>query len=184
MKKTGAQLATYALEQIGVRYTFGIPGTHNTELYDELDKSEKIEPILVTHEGGASFMADGVSRTSDTIGCLVIVPASGTAYAMCGMGEAFLDGIPMLIISIGTRTDTGREYQLHQIDQLVMTKGVTKAQFHIGNHQDIISTIYKAYDIATSGEPGPVFIEIPVNVQMFEGIVNDMPAYQRNTSNP
>jgi acetolactate synthase-1/2/3 large subunit len=184
MKKTGAQLAAFALEQVGVKYTFGIPGTHNTELYDELNKSEKIQPILVTHEGGASFMADGVSRTSDTIGCLVIVPASGTAYAMCGMGEAFLDGVPMLVISIGTRTDTGREYQLHQIDQLVMTKGVTKAQFHIGNHEDIIPTMYKAYDIATSGEPGPVFIEIPVNVQMFEGAVTEMPAYQKQISNP
>jgi len=184
MKKTGAQLAAFALEQVGVKYTFGIPGTHNTELYDELNKSEKIQPILVTHEGGASFMADGVSRTSDTIGCLVIVPASGTAYAMCGMGEAFLDGVPMLVISIGTRTDTGREYQLHQIDQLVMTKGVTKAQFHIGNHEDIIPTMYKAYNIATSGEPGPVFIEIPVNVQMFEGAVTDMPIYQKQVSNP
>ena len=184
MKKTGAQLAAFALEQVGVKYTFGIPGTHNTELYDELNKSEKIQPILVTHEGGASFMADGVSRTSDTIGCLVIVPASGTAYAMCGMGEAFLDGVPMLVISIGTRTDTGKEYQLHQIDQLVMTKGVTKAQFHIGNHADIIPTMYKAYDIATSGEPGPVFIEIPVNVQMFEGEVSGMPAYQKQVSNP
>jgi acetolactate synthase-1/2/3 large subunit len=129
-------------------------------------------------------MADGVSRTSDTIGCLVIVPASGTAYAMCGMGEAFLDGVPMLVISIGTRTDTGREYQLHQIDQLVMTKGVTKAQFHIGDHEDIIPTMYKAYDIATSGEPGPVFIEIPVNVQMFEGAVSEMPTYQKQVSNP
>jgi acetolactate synthase-1/2/3 large subunit len=184
MKKTGAQLAAFALEQIGIKYTFGIPGTHNTELYDELNKSEKIQPILVTHEGGGSFMADGVSRTSDQIGCLLIVPASGTAYAMCGMGEAFLDGIPMIIISIGTRTDTGRHYQLHQLDQLVMTKGVTKAQFRTDTHEQIISTIYKAFDIATSGEPGPVFIEIPVNVQMFEGAVNDMPAYQRHTSNP
>ena len=83
MKKTGAQLAAFALEQISIKYTFGIPGTHNTELYDELNKSEKIQPILVTHEGGGSFMADGVSRTSDQVGCLVIVPASGTAYALC-----------------------------------------------------------------------------------------------------
>ena len=184
MKKTGAQLATFALEQIGVKYTFGIPGTHNTELYDELNKSDLIQPILVTHEGGGSFMADGVSRTSDTIGCLVIVPASGTAYAMCGMGEAFLDGIPMLIISIGTRTDTGRHYQLHQLDQLVMTKGVTKAQFRIEEYEDVIPTIYKAYDIATSGEPGPVFIEMPVNMQMFEGSVDQMPDYALRSSNP
>ena len=68
MKKTGASLAVYALEQIGIKYTFGIPGVHNIELYDELNNSDQIEPILTTHEGGASFMALGVSCTSDSIG--------------------------------------------------------------------------------------------------------------------
>jgi acetolactate synthase-1/2/3 large subunit len=63
---------------------------HNTEIYDKLGKSKKIEPVLVTHEGGASFMADGVSRTSDTIGTLVIVPAAGLTHAMSGIGEAYL----------------------------------------------------------------------------------------------
>lgn len=184
MRKTGAELARFALEQIGVKYTFGIPGTHNTELYDQLDRSEKIQPILVTHEGGASFMADAVSRTSDTIGCLVIVPASGTAYAMCGMGEAFLDGVPMLVISVGTHSESGRSYQLHQMDQLEMTKAVTKAQFRTDTHEQIIPTIYKAFDIATGGEPGPVFVEIPVNIQMFEGDVPEMAAYVRKYSNP
>ena len=63
MRKTGAELAVFALEQIGVKFTFGIPGVHNTELYDALNSSEQIEPILVTHEGCASFMADAVSRS-------------------------------------------------------------------------------------------------------------------------
>jgi hypothetical protein len=62
MKRTGAALAIWALEQIGVRYTFGIPGVQNTELYDELASSQSITPILVTHEGGAAFMADAMSR--------------------------------------------------------------------------------------------------------------------------
>src|SRR5690606_23689939 len=75
MKKTGAWLARYALEQIGIRYTFGIPGVHNTELYDELNASDTITPILVTHEGGGAFMADAVSRLSPSTGCLVVVPA-------------------------------------------------------------------------------------------------------------
>ena len=88
MKKTGAWLARYALEQIGVRFTFGIPGVHNTELYDELAQSESIKPILVTHEAGGAFMADAISRTSNQIGTLVIVPAAGAAYASAGIGEA------------------------------------------------------------------------------------------------
>src|SRR5699024_9280638 len=99
MKRTGAQLARLALEQLGIRYTFGIPGVHNTELYDELDRSPTITPVLVAHEGGGAFMADAVSRTSDTVGALLVVPAAGITHAASGIGEAGLDGIPMLVIS-------------------------------------------------------------------------------------
>ena len=81
---------------------------HNTETYDELNKSEPILPVLVTHEGGAAFMADALSRTSDHIGTLLIVPAAGVTHAASGIGEAFLDGVPMLVISGGIRTDTGK----------------------------------------------------------------------------
>ena len=184
MKKTGASLAVYALEQIGVKYTFGIPGVHNMELYDELNNSNNIEPILVTHEGGASFMALGLSCTSQSIGTLMTVPAAGTTNAMSGIGEAFLDGIPMLIISGGTRQDTGKHYQLHQLDQGSLVKEITKAFFRIESHEEIIPTIYKAYDIAISGEPGPVFIEIPLEYQMFKGEVTKMTPYTKSFKNP
>jgi acetolactate synthase I/II/III large subunit len=184
MKKTGANLAVYALEQIGVKYTFGIPGVHNIELYDELNNSKQIKPILVTHEGGASFMALGVSCTSNSIGTLMIVPAAGTTNAMSGIGEAFLDGIPMLIFSGGTRQDSGRHYQLHQLNQENLVKEITKAYFKIESHNEIISTIYKAYDIATSGEPGPVFIEIPMELQMFKGEVDEFLSYTKSYQNP
>lgn len=180
MKKTAAELVVFALEQIDVQYTFGIPGVHNTEIYDGLNSSKQIEPILVTHEGGASFMADGVSRTSNNIGTLVIVPAAGATHAMSGIGEAYLDGVPMLVISGGTRTDTGRHYQLHQIDQQKIVGGITKAYFLVERHEDVIPAIYKAYDIATTGEPGPVFVEIPVNLQLFRGEVSSMPDYGSN----
>ena len=99
MKKTGAWLVRFALEQIGVKHTFGIPGVHNTEIYDELNKSEQIQPVLVTHEGGAAFMADAISRTSDNIGTILVVPAAGITHAASGIGEAFLDGVAMLVIS-------------------------------------------------------------------------------------
>ncbi|MEN8186728.1 MAG: thiamine pyrophosphate-binding protein [Bacteroidota bacterium] len=184
MKKTGAELAVYALEQIGVKYTFGIPGVHNIEIYDELNNSDKIEPVLVTHEGGASFMALGVSCTSDSIGTLMIVPAAGTTHAMSGIGEAYLDGIPMLIISGGTRQDTGKHYQLHQLNQGNLVKEITKEFFRVTSHDEVISTIYKAYDIAVSGEPGPVFIEIPIEVQMFKGEVDKILPYTKIYKNP
>ncbi|MEW6213502.1 MAG: thiamine pyrophosphate-binding protein, partial [Acidobacteriota bacterium] len=184
MKKTGAWLAVYALEQLGIRYTFGIPGVHNTELYDELNKSESITPILVTHEGCASFMADAVSRTSDTVGCLAIVPAAGVTHAMSGIGEAFLDGVPMLILSGGIRRDSGRSFQLHDIDQRRLLDGITKAAFLVDKHEDVIETIYRAYDIATSGEPGPTFVELSSNVQLFSGEVRDLPVYKKTWEPP
>lgn len=169
VKRSGASLVRHALEQIGVRYTFGIPGVHNTEIYDELSHSNQIEPILVTHEGGGAFMADAISRTTDSIGTCLIVPAAGVTHAASGIAEASLDGIPMLVISGGIRNDTGRAYQLHDMDQHALLAPITKATFKVERHADIVDTIYKAYDIANRGEPGPVFVEIPTNVSMFRG---------------
>ncbi len=176
MKKSGAWLVRFALEQIGVRHTFGIPGVHNTEIYDELNKSDLIEPILVTHEGGASFMADATSRTSNSIGTLLVVPAAGITHAASGIAEAHLDGIPMLVISGGIRTD-GMEYQLHDMDQHALLAPITKATFKIQQQSDVIDTIYKAYDIAISGEPGPVFVEVPINVALFKGQCEKVKSY-------
>ena len=181
MKKTGAWLARFALEQIGVKYTFGIPGVHNTEIYDELNKSEQIKPVLVTHEGGAAFMADAISRTSDHIGTLLIVPAAGVTHAASGIGEAFLDGIPMLVIAGGIRTDSGKTYQLHEMDQHALLAPITKKTFKIDSYEQIIPAIYEAYQVATRGEPGPVFVEIPVNFQLFPGEVSETPLFVAET---
>jgi acetolactate synthase-1/2/3 large subunit len=178
MKKTGAWLVRFALEQIGVRYTFGIPGVHTTEIYDELNKSESIQPLLVTHEGGAAFMADAISRTSDHIGTLLIVPAAGVTHAASGIGEAFLDGIPMLVVSGGIHTESGKTYQLHEMDQHALLAPITKKTFKIETHEQIIPAIYEAYQVATQGEPGPVFVEVPVNLQLFPGEVSQTPGFE------
>lgn len=175
MNRNGAWIAVRALEALGVRYTFGIPGVHNTEIYDELNSSPQITPVLVTHEGGASFMADGVSRTSDQTGTLVIVPAAGATHAASGIGEAFLDGIPMLVICGGIRTDLDKKYQLHEIDQHAFLKALTKASFLVRTHEEIAPTLFEAWRIAHTGEPGPVFVEIPVNLQMFPGAAPPLP---------
>jgi len=177
MKKTGAWLARYALEQLPISYTFGIPGVHNTELYDQLNSSENITPILVTHEGGAAFMADGLSRVSNETGCLLIVPAAGVTHAASGIGEAYLDGIPMLVISGGIRSDSEYGYQLHEVDQHAILAPITKKTYKIKHHEEIISTLFEAYGVATEGEPGPVFIEIPVNIQLDRGKIEDLPTY-------
>ena len=184
MKKTAAWLTRYALEQIGVKYTFGIPGVHNTELYDELNNSDQINPSLVMHEGHGGFMADAISRVTDSIGTMVIVPAAGVTHAASGIAEAYLDGIPMLVITGGIRNDSNYDYQLHEIDQLKMVEGFTKAAFKINTHEEVIETIYKAYDIAISGEPGPVFIELPVNLQLDKANITDLPTYTKPSQAP
>lgn len=178
MKKTGAWLARYALEQLGIRYTFGIPGVQNTELYDELNNSTQITPMLVSHEGGGAFMADGLSRLSDSVGTLVVVPAAGLTHAASGIGEAFLDGVPMLVICGGVRTDVPWKFQLHQMDLHQFMRGITKATYLIERHVDVVPTLFEAYRTATSGEPGPVFIELPANLQMFPEEVGDLPRWQ------
>lgn len=177
MKKTGAALARHALEEIGVRFTFGIPGVHNTELYDELYASDRIQPILVTHEVGGAFMADAISRTSDSIGTLAIVPAAGVTHAASGIGEAFLAGIPMLIICGGVHTTSGHRYQLHDMDQHTLLAPITKATYLIESHAAVIPTIYEAYRVAMTGEPGPVFVELPYNIGNFLGDVDEMPRF-------
>ena len=184
MKKTGAWLVRHALEQVGVEFTFGIRGVHNTEIYEELNSSKQIRPILVTHEAGAAFMADAISRTSSSIGTIVIVPAAGVTHAASGIGEAFLDGIPMLVLSGSTRTDNERNYQLHEMDQQALLAPITKKTFKIETHEDIIPTIYEAYSIATAGEPGPVFIEIPVNLQIFSAEISEVPDYNPSNKKP
>jgi acetolactate synthase-1/2/3 large subunit len=178
-KKTGAWLVRHALEQLPISHTFGIPGVHTTELYDELSKSEKIRPVLVTHEQGGAFMADAISRTSQAeIGTLVIVPAAGMTHAMSGIGEAFLDGIPLLVISGGIRTDTPFGFQLHELDMHKILAGITKGTWKVTEHEKIVPTIFEAYHRAVSGLPGPVFVEVPANVQLFSGEVDELPPFE------
>jgi acetolactate synthase-1/2/3 large subunit len=166
---TAAHLAARALEQVGVRRVFGIPGVHNTELWDELAMIGRITPTLVVSEFSGSFMAEATSRVGDSLGCLLLVPAAGLTHAASGIGEAFLDGIPLLVITGGTRTDLPFRYQLHEVDQLEIAKGFTKAAFRVTRHADVMPTIFEAARIAQRGTPGPVLVELPVNLQLMPG---------------
>ncbi|MGZ4867877.1 MAG: thiamine pyrophosphate-binding protein [Candidatus Angelobacter sp.] len=183
--RTGAWLARYALEQLPISHTFGIPGVHTTELYDELSQSKKITPILPTHECCGAFAADAISRTSgNRIGCLVIVPAAGVTHAMSGIGESYLDGIPMLVITGGPRTDLKFGYQLHGIDQQRLVDGIVKRSWKVTEHRDIVPVIFEAYRTAVSGVPGPVLVEIPVNLQLFSQHVENVPALRPHAPEP
>ncbi|WP_028357260.1 thiamine pyrophosphate-binding protein [Brackiella oedipodis] len=181
MKKNAAQLTVYALEQLGITHTFGIPGVHNTELYDELALSKKIEPILVINEQSGAFLAEAVSRVSHNgnIGVLVTVPAAGLTHAASAIGEAFLAGIPLLVITGGVRRDTSFRFKLHDVNQQRLLQEITKKGFLVERMQDVVPTLYQAYQLATQGLPGPVLVEIPVNLQLFATEIQSVPTYQQ-----
>ena len=110
MRTRGSALVVQALEDAGARFAFGIPGTHNIELYDALAASAQVTAMLVTDEQSAGFMADGVSRSSSSVGVVNLVPGAGVTHGLSGMAEALLDGIPLVVLACGIRRDSGRAY--------------------------------------------------------------------------
>ena len=161
MKTRAAKAVVQALVDEGVRYAFGIPGTHNIELYDALANTDSCEPVLVTSEVAGAFVAEGYSRSSGSVGVINVVPGAGATYSLSGIAEAFMDNTPMVVLVSGIRTDTARAYQLHAIDQLAVLGPVTKAVFRIERADDLYPVIRRAFQIARRGAPGPVAVEIP-----------------------
>lgn len=182
MNKSGAWLTQYALEQLGISHTFGIPGVENAEIYDQLNQSQQITPILVNHEMNAAFMADAVSRTrAGTVGTMLIVSGSGVTHAISGIGEAYLAGIPLLIIA-GAQGANSEQSGYPTIDAKEILKPLTKAIFSIGEHQQIVETLYTAYSVATSDRPGPVFVEIPIDIQVLSADIDEpLPLFTEGT---
>jgi acetolactate synthase-1/2/3 large subunit len=167
MKKTGAALVVKALEDEGIPFAFGIPGTHNIELYDALAESKSVRPVLVTDEQSAGFMADAVWRASGRMACANIVPGAGLTHALSGVAEAFMDTVPMLVLGCGIRRDTGKAYQLHDVDQLAIARPITKGQFRPERGEDLYPAVRRACRLAREGAPGPVMVEIPANLYLF-----------------
>ena len=173
MAEIGGRLVVRALEDEGIELAFGIPGTHNIELYDALAQSKRVRTILVTDEQSASFMADGAWRASGRMACVNVVPGAGLTHAMSGIAEAFMDTVPMLVLGCGIRRDTGRAFQLHDVDQAAMIAPVTKAQLRPASARELYATIRTACEIARSGAPGPVFVEVPAELYLLSHDVRD-----------
>jgi acetolactate synthase-1/2/3 large subunit len=166
MKARGSKMVVQALADEGVRFTFGIPGTHNIELYDALEGEPAVEAVLVTSEVAGAFMGDGVSRSSDQVGVLNVVPGAGVTHSLSGIAEAYMDQVPLVVLACGIRQDTGSAYQLHDIDQLAVLRPVTKEALHIATAADIYPTIRRAFQIARRAPCGPVAVEIPADLMM------------------
>lgn len=166
MKLTGGEIVARALADEGIRDTFGIPGTHNIELYDALAASGAVRPVLVTDEQSASFMADGYWRASGRLACVNLVPGAGLTHALSGIAEAFLDNVPLLVLGCGIRRDFPKAYQLHDVDQLAVARPVTKAAWCIERGEDLYPEVRRACALARAGVPGPVMVEVPVNLYL------------------
>jgi len=166
-KKSGAEIIVEVLEDEKVPFTFGIPGAQNLELYDVLDHSDRVRPVLVTDEQCASFMADGVSRSSGKLGCVNLVPGAGLTHALSGIAEAFMDQVPLLVLSCGVRSDIGKAYQLHDIPQLELARPITKAQYRVTDGGAISNVLRNACRMARRAPQGPVIVEIPANLMVF-----------------
>jgi len=166
MSLSGGRIVARALVDERIGFAFGIPGTHNIELYDALAETPSVRIVLVTDEQSASFAADAVWRASGKLACVNVVPGAGLTHAMGGIAEAFMDNIPLLVLGCGIRRDSGKAYQLHDVDQMAMIRPVTKAQLRPETGEDLYPMVRRACAIARSGAPGPVFVEIPANLYL------------------
>jgi acetolactate synthase-1/2/3 large subunit len=180
---TGAELVVRALEDEGIRFAFGIPGTHNIELYDALAESTAIQTVLITDEQSAGFMADAVWRVNRELACVNLVPGAGLTHALSGIAEAYLDGMALLVLGCGIRGsgrdrggDTGRAYQLHDVDQLAIAAPVCKAVFRPAEGSDLYRVVREAAALARAGTPGPVMVEVSVDHYLLRHQVESLEA--------
>ncbi len=165
-QKTGADILVQTLEQLGVDTLFGIPGVHNLKIYKALLKSS-INAITVKNESGAGFMADGYSRISNKVGVALTITGPGLTNIMTAMGQAYQDSISMLVISTQLPTNIKNQNTgtLHELrNSTIMSSSVTKESRSIKSIDQIESVLKDAYLLSISGRPGPVHVEIPLDI--------------------
>jgi len=182
---TGGQLLVECLARQGVKVIFGIPGAHTAAIYDALYKHPKVQHILVRHEQSAAFMADGYARTTGSIGVCCVTTGPGVTNAATGLAVAHFDSVPVLLISSQVHSEAAKTHRglFHAMDQLALTKPITKWNGRADEPEQIPALIADAFRILTSGRPGAGHLEIPLNVlqQSFE-FQNSM--FQAKTFNP
>ena len=160
-KMTGAQAAAAALCCEGVRCVFGIPGAQNNEFWDAL-KAKGVPYLLVTHEASASVMADASARATGTVGVFSVVPGPGLTNALTGIGEALYDSIPIVaLITDIDRSPNAKIGQVHGLANAAILRPVVKGLFEVRHQAEIPQAIFQAFQVAASGEPGPVGVVIP-----------------------
>ena len=164
---SGAQIIIETLIEQGVTDVFGYPGGPVLNIYDELDKaSDRINHVLAAHEQGASHAADGYSRVTGKVGVVIATSGPGATNLVTGIATAMLDSIPMVAITGNVPTSLIGKDSFQEINIMGITLPITKHNYFVTDVNELADTIREAFQIAKSGRPGPVLIDVPKDVQI------------------
>ncbi len=164
IKLKGTEILMRVLEEEGTDIIFGFPGGAVIDIYDELIKSEKIKHILVRHEQGAVHAADGYARAAGKPGVCLVTSGPGATNTVTGIASAYLDSIPMVVITGQVNTSLIGNDAFQEVDIVGITRPCTKHNYLVKDVKDLAKTIKEAFYIATTGRPGPVLVDIPKDV--------------------
>ncbi|MBU4306092.1 MAG: biosynthetic-type acetolactate synthase large subunit [Candidatus Omnitrophica bacterium] len=167
MKKTGAQILVDALLKEGVRVIFGYPGGSVLPLFDVLYDAS-IDFILVRHEQAAAHAADGYARATGKVGVCMATSGPGATNLVTGLATAHMDSVPMVAITGQVKTNLIGNDAFQEADITGITRSITKHNYLVKNIAELAGVIKEAFHIASTGRPGPVLIDVPVDVQMQE----------------
>lgn len=184
MMLTGAQIILECLIEQGVDRVFGYPGGQVIPLYDALyEYRDRIKHILTAHEQGASHAADGYARSTGKVGVCIATSGPGATNLVTGLATAYMDSVPVVAITGNVPVNLLGKDSFQEVDITGVTLPITKHNFIVKDIEDLASTIRYAFEIARSGRPGPVLIDIPKNVQT-ESIVFDNKEYASSLRKP
>lgn len=166
MELNGADIVVRCLAEEGVQHIFGYPGGAVLYIYDAIYKQQDFQHILVRHEQAAVHAADAYSRTSQKVGVCLVTSGPGLTNAVTGIATAYMDSIPMVIISGQVSTKAIGEDAFQECDTVGITRPCVKHNFLVRDVKDLADTMRKAFYIAKTGRPGPVLVDIPKDVSM------------------
>ena len=162
---SGAEMVVRALEDEGISHIFGYPGGSVLDIYDVLFENSKIEHVLVRHEQAAIHMADGYARSTGKVGTALVTSGPGATNCITGIATAYMDSIPMVILSGQVPTSLIGDDAFQEVDMIGISRPVVKHSFLCKKASDIPQAIKKAFYIAATGRPGPVVVDLPKDVQ-------------------
>src|SRR5512146_451198 len=164
MQITGAEIVIRCLQEEGVEYVFGYPGGAVLNIYDEFFKQDKGKHVLVRHEQGAAHAADGYSRSSNKVGVCLVTSGPGVTNAVTVIATAYMDSIPMVIITGQVPTAAIGLDAFQECDTVGITRPIVKHNFLVKDVRTLADVMKKAFHIARSGRPGPVVVDIPKDI--------------------